>query len=301
MTGKPYKRPTKERLSALLSDRSIYDVATELQVHHTTVRAWGLHFGLIARKRPYDYGIPSGEKLRKLCLSNTDAELAERFKCSVGCIISHRHSSGIFRDRKRRRYSLDESFFEKIDTEEKAYALGFIAADGGIPDNGRSVRIELHAKDVHILRDIRRAMGSNARISEKRYAEYPNRGPYKLIYFSSQKLVADLARHGVTPRKSLTLQYPRLPRKHERHYLRGLFDGDGCIRAESFYFLGTEAMIDGVRASIFRHTGIHLTKAKADKLWTATGCKRSRQVLSWLYGDATIFLRRKHRRFVDHW
>lgn len=260
---------------------------------------WAIHYGIIERQRPYSYDLPSGSKLIQLAKKHTDAELAERFGCSESTIKVRRHEAAIFRSRARRRYTLDETFFEKIDTEQKAYVLGLLSADGTI--NVRSVWLMLHSKDQHILRDVRKAMGSNALIMERRFAKRPDWGPYKFIYFGSQKLVDDLTKLGVTPRKSLTMRFPKLPKKLERHYLRGLFDGDGCVRDRSFYFLGTEDVIDGVIASILSHTNIQLTKATADKLWTATGCGRSKQVLAWLYKDATIFLRRKHRRFLKHW
>lgn len=289
------ERPARDLLKTLCAAHSISEVAVKLGCHRATAWKWAIEAGLIERQRPYSYDLPSGSQLRQLCLTNSDADLARMYGCSEAAIGDHRHASGIFRSRVRRRYTLDETFFEKINTEEKAYALGFISADGCVPLNGRSVKIEIHTKDVHILRDMRAVMGSNARVTVAK------RGPYALIYFSSQKLVADLATHGVGPRKSLTLQFPKLPKRLERHYLRGLLDGDGCIREKSFYFLGTESIIDGARASILSHTGIRLSKTQHDNLWLAVGCGRSREVLRWLYDEASIFLRRKHHRFLKHW
>jgi hypothetical protein len=302
MAGKSTRRPTEARLRALLANHSISEIATKLDCHGTTVRLWGLQHGLLENHGQLRYDIPSGDALRQLSVAHTDEELAGRFGCTEQTIRAHRHSSGIYRSRVRRRYSLNESFFEKIDTEEKAYTLGFMAADGNVPINLRSVRLMLQARDVHILRDIRRVMNSDARILViKPNSKFPHRGPYKLIYFSSQTLVADLVRHGITPRKSLTLRYPKLSRRLERHFLRGLFDGDGSIGDKSFYFLGTKDVIRGIDAAVTYHTGIRLTLSKAGSLWKATGCMRSKRVLSWLYADASIFLRRKHRRFVDYW
>lgn len=271
--------------------------------NRSSVRLWGLEYGLLKKKRPYSYDIPSGKALRQLTARFSDAELSARFNCTEQTIRSHRHAYGIYRSRVRRRYTLDESFFETINTEQKAYILGFLAADGSIPSEGRSVVLMLQAKDAHILRDIRKAMGSNARIFERKIdPRYPNRGPYKFVYFGSQKMVGDLVKLGITPRKSLTLKYPPLPKRWERHFLRGLLDGDGSIKRSSFCFLGTEDVIDGVQAAIYSHTGLKMTKAHAEnKLWRLTGGKRNSGILSWLYRDASIYLRRKQRAFVDYW
>jgi hypothetical protein len=267
--------------------------------NRSSVRLWALTYGIIDQRRPYDYGLPSGRKLRQLSAVHTDIELANRFGCSETTVKNHRHQAGIFRSRIRRRYHLNEDFFAKINTEKKAYVLGLLSADGTI--NTRSVWLMLHAKDEHILHEVCEAMGSNARIFERTFPDRADWGPYKFVYFGSQKLVSDLASHGVGRRKSLTLQFPKLPKKLERHYLRGLFDGDGCIRERSFDFLGTEHVVDGVIASIRSHTGISLTKCRADLLWRAVGCRGSTKVLCWLYDGATIKLDRKHQRFIDYW
>jgi predicted DNA-binding protein YlxM (UPF0122 family) len=51
--------------------------------------------------------------------------------------------------------------------------------------------------------------------------------------FSSKPVFNTLLTLGFTPRKSLTLQYPKIPNDYEstRHFFRGVFDGDGCITA----------------------------------------------------------------------
>ncbi len=124
----------------------------------------------------------------------------------------------------------------------------------------------------------------------------------KYIAFSSRKIVADLGRLGIGPKKSLTLRYTGIPANLERHYLRGLFDGDGSIhRSRQFYFLGTEHIIDGVAKAVLRHTTISLNKRKVGKLWRLSGYGKARPVLAWMYRDATIFLRRKHQIFLRHW
>lgn len=294
--------PSRARLSALCSNHPVTQVARILGCHRATVRSWILQLG-ITETYWSKYDLPSGKELSSLSEAHSDAVLAKRFGCSEQTVRSRRHADGIFRSRIRRRYRLDETFFEKIDTEQKAYVLGFLSADGTISNHGRSVILMLHAKDEHILRDIRKAMGSNAKIfTREKIPAHPNRGPYKFIYFGSQKLVADLALHGVAQRKSLTLRYPTTVRKAvERHYLRGLLDGDGTIRDNSFAFLATEEMIDRIVDVVETCTGIRLTKTRADKLWTAVGCRGSKRVLHWLYRDATIFLKRKHRRFLSHW
>lgn len=164
--------------------------------------------------------------------------------------------------------------------------------------------IALQERDKHILYDLRRAMKSDARVSEKTAGGFPGSGRQMQIIFSSKKLAADLAQWGVVPRKSLTLRYPHIPPHLECHFARGIFDGDGHIRAvpkKMFYFLGSQDLIDGLRTAIYRHTGIALAKYRAQGCWRISGYGGSVDVLRWMYQDATIFLRRKRRVFLDHW
>jgi len=75
-------------------------------------------------------------------------KLNHSYKC-LSCSIKGRIVS--FETRRKsslahRRYNLDETFFEKIDNEEKAYWLGFLAGDGAITDENR-LRLRLAIKD----------------------------------------------------------------------------------------------------------------------------------------------------------
>jgi len=50
------------------------------------------------------------------------------------------------------------------------------------------------------------------------------------VKFSGKKIINDLKRLGVVQNKTLILKYPDIDESIERHFLRGYFDGDGCIR-----------------------------------------------------------------------
>jgi len=53
-----------------------------------------------------------------------------------------------------RKYTLNESFFKEINTEEKAYILGFVCADGHIDIITGRLKILLAQKDIDILEKI---------------------------------------------------------------------------------------------------------------------------------------------------
>lgn len=51
------------------------------------------------------------------------------------------------------KYNFDLNFFKNIDSEEKAYLLGWIASDGYI--GKKFIRIKIHKKDIKILEKLR--------------------------------------------------------------------------------------------------------------------------------------------------
>lgn len=246
----------------------------------------------------------SKRRLTALYAKKTDEQIGKLFGVSGRTIGEWRRRHSIATKPKVCKYTLDCDFFAVINTEEKAYALGLLSADGSIARSGKQVTIALQQRDVQILIDLRRAMGSSAVVFDKAAGGFPGSTLRKGITFNSKELVADLAKYGVSPGKSHNLKYPNIPRHLERHYARGLLDGDGHIRAvpkRLFYFLGTSALIEGLRLAIASHTGILLKKKKSVGCYRISGYGGSAEVIRWMYQDATIFLKRKHRVYLDHW
>jgi hypothetical protein len=130
-----------------------------------------------------------------------------------------------------RRHMLNEAYFAEIDTPEKAYWLGFLAADGCVRDGRRAgVRLVLKTADRAHVEKFRRAIGHAAPLS------YPIMSCRGVLFeqcsceVHSHRLAADLVRHGVTPRKSLTLRPWVAPSPTlQACWFAGLFDGDGSV------------------------------------------------------------------------
>ena len=126
------------------------------------------------------------------------------------------------------RKTYNENFFEKIDDEYKAYFLGFIYADGCLIDDSKSYRyklnLKIHNKDKHILEDFIKCINGEIEVWSNKKRDMCE------ISLSGKKIVSDLKEKGVLPNKTFTIKYPSIDESLERHFLRGYFDGDGCIR-----------------------------------------------------------------------
>jgi intein/homing endonuclease len=124
-----------------------------------------------------------------------------------------------------KRYKCNEYYFDSIDKEIKAYFLGLIFADGCISDTRwtKKLNISLQIKDKYILEIFKKEINfeGSIRINKKTQA---------LIEITSNILCEKLIKLGCIPRKSLILKFPnQIPIKYIRHFIRGYFDGDGCI------------------------------------------------------------------------
>lgn len=122
-------------------------------------------------------------------------------------------------------YYPDKYFFNKIDTREKAYILGFILGDGYITD--KNIEITLSIKDKEILSFIKRNVGGSLidnKSMNKKTKKYPNS---RLNIFNNT-LVKDIKKQsGGLLKKDRHI--PIIPKHLERYLLLGFFDAEGCI------------------------------------------------------------------------
>ena len=109
-----------------------------------------------------------------------------------------------------------------------AYVLGFFTADGNMVKNKRGAHfIAIEITDRDILEKIKEAVGSNHKIGVKK-RKFPEKDAYRL-QIGSKEMFDDLLRLGLMPNKSKTIDLPFVPDKYLSHFVRGYFDGDGCI------------------------------------------------------------------------
>lgn len=128
------------------------------------------------------------------------------------------------------KYAVNENFFKKW-SPEMAYVLGYLYADGSLEDASyiRGKYIRVSSVDKRNITKIKKWINSKHNI-----VEYPpptkNSQKKYLLRIGSHILYDDLTRLGLYPNKSLTIKFPNcIPKKFLNHFIRGYFDGDGCI------------------------------------------------------------------------
>lgn len=163
-------------------------------------------------------------------------------------------------DMRRKSYIILD-YFSEINTPEKAYWLGFLAADGYICKD--SLSIQLQKRDKTHLQKFSNAIQGNLTIQEingtnnfgKDYSHYR-------VAIKSKQLVEDLAKHGVYQNKSLTLSKPDLDENFLPYWIIGYMDGDGCITKNKkkmrIIFTGTLNVLEFIKEYLHSNNKIRL-------------------------------------------
>lgn len=211
--------------------------------------------------------------------------------------------------------NFNENFFDDINTEAKAYWLGFIYADGCVSHRKTTdvFEIKLSEKDKVHLEKLKLALDSEHSIGTHISSCGYNTGK-KYCSFSivNQHLVDSLVEKGVLYCKTHILKFPneaQVPRNLISHFIRGYFDGDGsvyCLEENgvgSMSFVGTKNMLEGI-LSEFKHiipTTAKIYKYKNKDVYDLKigGSNYLKKCYEFLYNSATVFLERKKNKFDE--
>lgn len=196
--------------------------------------------------------------------------------------------------------NINSTIFSKIDNEDKAYWLGFIYADGYVSCNSK-FELSLAIKDLIHLEKFKKFIQFEGNI----YIDHKV-GRCRLL-FQDSEIVKDLKRIGCTNKKSLTLTFPEIESSLIHHFIRGYFDGDGCINSPkesiSIQIVGTFSFLSTLHqlAELSETSIKHRNSKHSKEVFTDLICgNNAREFCQYMYSDATIFLERKHDRFIKH-
>lgn len=215
-------------------------------------------------------------------------------------------------------YTCDYHYFDIIDTEEKAYWLGFLTADGWISKNEQTgsgaVGIELQYGDIDHLKKFNKSISGNYQITDRwrtcSISKYPNKKHHMCcIRIFSIIMYDSLVDKGFTNNKTYDFHIPYLKQDLIRHYIRGYFDGDGCLcfTNKSFHINFTTAskMLNDDIDKILALENFHILKSNyVDEFNTSVYridiCRQHDKLkfLDWIYSDCNIYLDRKYKKYL---
>lgn len=244
------------------------------------------------------------------------AEIAAEFGVSEMKIYRAMKEYGIAATHRYRHHQYDESFFSTW-SSDMAYILGFITCDGYIHTRRKtekSLRIDIQAADVEILEYIKSKMCPTMPIRFRNRFNKKTGNTHRQAHLrvQSKQIVADLAKLGVSERKTGNEYMPDMPEEFKFDYLRGIIDGDGSICASFVCMSGKSYMrprMQIVSSSLsflaqLQHNilGGSGTVSKKPRVNCHTWCNDRRKeiisLLSKMYRNGVV-LKRKHDKFTE--
>lgn len=241
------------------------------------------------------------EEIIKLYQSGLSThKVAERLNVSTDTVCSSLEKLGISRrtNTDYRTTHLNHNYFDSIDTSNKAYFLGFIAADGCNRES-RILEIMIHKDDISVLEKFIQDIESN-------YIVPIRKNKYAQLSVYSRPLVSGLEKHGITQRKSLTLEFPKtIPEEFISDYIRGYFDGDGYIskKSDAIEIVGTLNHMFDMSEWIYKHTDLNPSSIQQKgNIFSIFyhGQKKVAKIYNYLYKENSICLERKLLRFKQN-
>lgn len=236
-------------------------------------------------------------------------EMMELFEVGKSSIIKRLRKFNIKLPNYHNEDKFDSSVFDSIDTEEKAYWLGFIYADGSISSQTGKYSFELSLKGedighLHKFNSFMKYNGNNVKLDK---SSCNGKVFIRCRWIIGNKhLWETLNNYGCVPKKSLILEFPKeevfKDKSLIRHFLRGYFDGDGCISINrkdqiSCSVLGTRIFLEKYLEYCPDTKGIQIKQPKGRVPTFSYSTKRAIAFADFLYSNSNVYLDRKYNRY----
>ena len=218
---------------------------------------------------------------------------------------------------------IDYNYFDNIDTEEKAYWLGFFFADGCIATPSRKrkdgtikngiyrIELSLSNTDYNHMEKYNKALGIEKPIPVTKTNFKTDRCR---SYFNNKHMWEILNSYGCTPCKSLTLKFPDIKifknKYLIKHFIRGYVDGDGCLsysdkdkKRPLLNILGTEHFLINLQhwLPLQFENKIHKKDDKNCNIFTLSfNCSTAFYITNYLYKNNNINLERKNDKYLEY-
>jgi hypothetical protein len=285
--------------------KNISEVAKFFNISVSTVRR-RLKNNNIKITHKYDT-LNKDDVLKQYAISKNIHKVAEYFNMSIGPITKILKMNGV--NLTNRRYDVNHDYFEVIDTEEKAYWLGFLFADGYIRErkSGNSLEMKLSVKDKEHLLLFKNSINSNHKIVESvskvKYKGGTSISKMVCLAIYSNKLVESIKKQGIHSRKTFSIKKPNIDPELMNHFVRGYFDGDGSF---TFNIKGKNTTNFACASEDFRNylisellnNGIVIKHYGGIKLYIQNKIDNNK-FYNYIYKNANVYLKRKKDKYEE--
>lgn len=197
-----------------------------------------------------------------------------------------------------RKYHINQDYFKSW-SHNMAYVLGLWFADGCIY-GGKMFDITLHNKDKYILKKVAEELSYEGQLYD-----YVDRQAAR-INFSCVVIYNDIINLGGKENKSLDMDFPNIPKEYLSDFIRGYFDGDGCVmrlkggRINSVFTSGSKKFLDNLHQILKEEAGVEGGSYDPSCVSLKFGKKDSIKIGNYMYkNDPELFLLRKQQKFLN--
>lgn len=180
-----------------------------------------------------------------------------------------------------------------------AYVLGLWFADGCIY-GGKMFDITLHNKDKYILKKVAEELSYEGQLYD-----YVDRQAAR-INFSCVVIYNDIINLGGKENKSLDMDFPNIPKEYLSDFIRGYFDGNGCVmrlkggRINLAFTSGSKKFLDNLHQILKEEAGVEGGSYDPSCVSLKFGKKDSIKIGNYMYkNDPELFLLRKQQKFLN--
>ena len=263
-------------------------------------------------------------------LDKSVAKISAKYGINRKTLVKYLKERGVTIERNGSSSNFNWDFFHSIDSEEKAYWLGFLFADGYVSSRTNSVGLSISLKDIDHLKKYNQALNFSKGLNVTETHQFGTKDIHtnkngETMYMvstviSNKDLKQDLINCGCVPNKSLILEFPDESifiesEKYTKkqlilHFIRGYFDGDGTLglyqhsktnpnKEESLIFVGTKSFLQKVQEYLGNGFLMQKSNCNENTYRLSYSTKKAYTAAKLMYDNSSVYLERKYNIYLD--
>jgi len=220
-------------------------------------------------------------------------EISEYLKVSMPTVSLLCKEYNLSHNADKRKYKPNDNYF-KTWSNEMAYFLGLLVADGHVRKQNNIIMLNLKKTDEAIIQNLKEAIEYDGPI----YTINKKDGqPQACLTVSSKEMVKDLNGLGLSGNKTYDFDWVKdIPDEFVSDFVRGVFDGDGCVyistikKGYSASIVGTYKLTENIKKYYENYIGKkcgYLNKRGNVQFIEYNGRYNALSFLNWIYTNST--------------
>jgi len=284
----------------------LYKCVKTYKVSEERLKKLLLSNSILPRSRSESFGVT--KDMEKYIIEQYTIHNKSQSKISKEVGITHESVSNILKRTNTEitdwKYIINEDYFEKIDSPDKAYFLGWLISDGCNKGNG--IRLTIQERDKEILENFKKYVNYEGPLYKK-ISNKENLQNYMSLDITNSKIAKDVEKWGVVKKKAKLTYFPKIEEKYYPYLIRGVFEGDGWISESRKTFVfgisGSKQLMEEIQEVLRINCNIEtnpIRKTSSTYVFSIAGYSKVTRVFNFLYKNHTeLKLSRKYNKFLQ--